>query len=69
MKIETSLELVETVVVAILVGLGWSNQLSFLAAGSRTYWFVCVLTTLYLIILFLKFLTKVRAKGQASLVG
>jgi len=66
MKIETWLEFVEILVVAILVALGWSDQLSFLTAGSSTYWLVCILTSLYLVILFLRFLAKV-VKERASI--
>jgi len=59
MKSDTWLDLGETVVVTILVGLGWSDNLSFLTAGSLTYWLVCILTTVYVVILFLRFLRKV----------
>jgi hypothetical protein len=57
-KKEAWLEFGEMLVTAILVGLGWTQQLSFLVAHSRTYWTVCILTSLYLIFLAIRVFSK-----------
>ena len=55
---EIIFELVEAVLVAIFLGLGWTSSLSFLVIGSPNYWVVCGLTTAYLVLLLVKIVYK-----------
>ena len=55
---EFLLDFIEFVIVLFFIALGWSSSLSFLKLGSSTYWFVCLLTSAYAILLLIKFYRK-----------